>query len=238
MNGKICHQYRRRIEKEVEEVDKISEIKENLVPLKQTKVVRVPVKFVSPFILEYEYLGTMPGWSEFAFAQYFKNLVGGVLLFGHTTGSDKAFTKMFKNEKVLQLQRGVNFWWTPKNSASYFISKACRWLKDNTDYNIITATCDEEAGEVGTIYQALNWSYIGAPKHGHPVFLVDGKSIHPKTLYDRHGTSAVGKIKEIYGERVEIVKRTFKHRYAIRLNGKRIESLPYIKRKSRFEAIS
>lgn len=200
--------------------------------LKNSEVNQVSIKFATPYILTYEYLGKMPGWSEFAFGHFFDNICGGVVVLGHTTGSNIAFKKMFPNKKVIQLQRGVNLWWTPKNSASYFISKVVKWLKINTDYDIITATADEDAGEYGIIYQSLNWIYLGVKKHGHPVFIIDGKEVHPKTLYDRHGTSAVGKIKEIYGDRVIIKKRNFKHRYIYPIREKlNIRSLTYPKPK-------
>lgn len=200
--------------------------------LSKSIVKPISIERAKPIILKYEYLGTMPGWSEYAFGQYFNNYLGGVLVFGHTTGSDIAFSKMFPKSKVITLQRGVNLHWTPKNSASYFIARACRWLRENTDYHIVTATADEEAGEIGTIYQALNWIYVGRLTHGHPVFVIDGKEIHPKTLYDRHGTSSVSVIEFIYGDRLEVRERKFKHRYVHPLyKDFIIQGKPYPKRK-------
>jgi hypothetical protein len=186
---------------------------EIICPLKESTVVQITVKEAKPYILKYEWLGKMPGFSRFAFGHYFGSHVGGVLVLGDTGGSDLSFKKMLPDRKVIVLQRGINLWWTPKNSASYFITRVIRWLKENTDYSAITATADEEAGEIGTIYQSLGWNYLGIPKHGHPVFLIDGKEVHPKTLYDKHGTSSVDRIKIIYGNRVEIRPRMFKHRY-------------------------
>lgn len=174
----------------------------------------------------------MPGFSEFAFGHFFGYECGGVVVLGHTTGSNIAFTKKYPTDKVIQLQRGVNLWWTPKNSASFFITKVIKWLKQNTDYTLITATADEEAGEIGTIYQALNWKYLGAEKHGHPVFIIESKEVHPKTLYDRHGTSSVSIIKNIYGDNLVVKKRTFKHRYIYPINSEtEILGREYPKRK-------
>jgi len=211
-----CHQYKTR-----EKLRKESTVREGLYyedlvlrfPLKSTTVSSISIKDATPYILKYEYLGTMPGWSRYAFGHYWGSEIGGVVVLGDTTGSDVAFTRLFPGKKGIQLQRGVNFWWTPKNSASYFISRVCRWLRENTNYNFITATADSEAGEAGVIYKALNWDDMGIKKHGHPVFFIDGKKVHPKTLYDRHGTSGVGKIRVIYGDRVRIEERVFKRRF-------------------------
>ena len=220
-----CHQYLIRKKEEKEGV-----IPSVSLELAKSTIKEIPISVAKPIILRYEWLGKMPGFSCLAYGHYFEEELGGVVLLGHTTGSNNAFTKLFPNKKVIVLQRGVHLWWTPKNSASWFISKVCKILSKK-GYDIITATADEEAGEVGTIYQALNWKYLGSMKHGHPVFIIDGKETHPKTLYDKHGTSSVKKIQEIYGERVIIKKRIFKHRYVFSLKKEiKINSLPYIKR--------
>ncbi len=198
--------------------------------LTNSEIRKITIAEAAPIILQYEWLRKMPGFSRVAFGHYFLGILGGVLLFGHTTGSDIAFTKMFPGKKVIVLQRGVHLWWTPPNSASWLISRACKQLRID-GFDIVTATADEEAGEIGTIYQALNWSYLGTPKHGHPVFIIDGAEVHPKTLYDKHGTSSVFKIQQIYGNRVKILPRLFKRRYAFSLIPRfKIMSLSYPKR--------
>ena len=199
--------------------------------LRNSMVKEVTISFAKPYILKYEYLGKLSGFSRYAFGHFFNNNCGGVCILGDTSGSNLAFKKILPDKKIIVLQRGVNLWWTPKNSASFFISKVIKWLKKNTDFSAITATCDEEAKEIGTIYQSLGWKYLGSPKHGHPVFIIDGENIHPKTLYDKHGTSSVSKIKEIYGDRLKIKDRIFKHRYIKIFNGRdEITSLLYPKR--------
>lgn len=210
---------------------KIEIAPKNIGILKTSLVKEVSITFAKPYILKYEYLGKLSGFSRYAFGHFFNEHCGGVCILGDTGGSDKAFSKLLPDRKVIVLQRGVNLWWTPKNSASFFISKVIKWLIKNTDFSAITATCDEEANEIGTIYQSLGWKYLGSPKHGHPVFIVDGKNVHPKTLYDKHGTSGVKRIKEIYGNRVEIKDRVFKHRYIKIFKGEdNIEGLKYPKR--------
>jgi hypothetical protein len=221
-----CHQYNLRLKSSREETHTI------VTTLEGSTVVPISAKEATPMILKYEYLGKVAGWSKYCFGHYFNEELGGVLMFGTTTGASLSFSRLLPNLKVLQLQRGVNAWWTPKNSASFFITRACRWLKDNTDIDAVTATADIEAGEIGTIYQSLNWVYLGQPKNGHPVFVLDGKEVHPKTMYDRYGTCSVPRLKVMFGTRLVCNPRVFKHRYIhpIRKVPVTLQSKPYPKR--------
>jgi hypothetical protein len=192
-----------------------------------------PINFTTAasFVEKYEWLEVMPAVGLHALGHFFSGHLGGMCILGDT-GSPVAFTKMLPTAKVISLQRGIHLWWTPPNSASYFTARVCRWLKENTDYNVITATCDIEAGEIGTIYQALNWKYTGdVLEKGRPHFFVNGRLIHPKSLYNKHGTSSVEKIKAIYGDRLTLKERQIKYRYMHALyRSIKIKGLPYPKR--------
>jgi len=191
-------------------------------------------------ILKYEYLGKMTGGMKLAFGHFFGKHLGGALVFGES-GSPVAFSKMFPGLHILTLQRGVNLWWTPPNSASFFISRVCSLIKDmknswydpehKNSWDGITATADEEAGEIGTIYQALNWIYLGPVSADNRGFVLDGKSVHPKTMYDKCKTSSIPKLKEIYGDRLIVTSRSRKHRYVFLFKKRKsLKSLPYPKR--------
>jgi hypothetical protein len=41
------------------------------------------------------------------------------------------------------------------------ISRVLKWLSKNTKYEVVSATVDSNAGEIGTIYQSLGWLYTG-----------------------------------------------------------------------------
>ena len=116
---------------------------------------------------EFEWIKKMPHNVKHCFGIYFKtstkDVLGGILIFS-TDASENTGTwdgYGINTDELLLLSRGVSFWWTPKNTASYFISRACKWLKKNTKCKIITSNVDPAEGEVGTIYQALNWHYVG-----------------------------------------------------------------------------
>jgi hypothetical protein len=74
------------------------------------------------------------------------------------------FSKMLgeNTRKVERLiSRGASISFAPKNTASYTISRAIRWCVENTPFRLFCAYSDPEAGELGTIYQSLNFYYLG-----------------------------------------------------------------------------
>lgn len=161
----VAHQYLVREKKALEEKNSI-DFELSDVSLKKSKILLINKSTATKLIVEYEWLGTMPYIIKYCFGLYFDingiDVLGGVITFGDDYAENTGVWKKYGFEdKLLLLNRGVCLWWTPKNSASYFISRACKWLKENTKYRIITATVDPLAGEIGTIYQSLNWKYFG-----------------------------------------------------------------------------
>jgi hypothetical protein len=142
----------------------------------------------------------MPLFNKYYFGIYFnindEYRLGGVVIYSEEYSANKASTwdKYGFTNKIILLSRGVCLWWTPKNTASYFISKTTEWLKKNSNYKIITATVDPAAGEIGTIYQSLNWKYIGLMtgnygKNGKETkrfsVFINGKLKHSRTIRSR-----------------------------------------------------
>ena len=110
-------------------------------------------------------------------------------------------------------------------SMSSLMSKAIGILKSRREYDVIVTYADPLAGHDGMVYRAANWTQAGwSVKDGHPVFIIDGRSVSPRTLYSRIGTSSIQAVKEYYGDRVKIVKKDRKGRFVYPLTnkGKRI----------------
>lgn len=59
------------------------------------------------------------------------------------------------------ISRGACISWSPKNLGSALIMFAVRWMVKNTAFRYFTAYSDTEARELGTIYQACNFIYLG-----------------------------------------------------------------------------
>jgi hypothetical protein len=113
-------------------------------------------------ILKYEWLGTMGR----GVATYGLRGQGGVLLgaavFGWPSSvQSRDICGRENRTKAICLERGACVHYAPKNAASYLISHAVRQAAQDNGWRIFYAYADPEAGEVGTVYQAVNWLYIG-----------------------------------------------------------------------------
>ena len=112
-------------------------------------------------ILANEWLGNM-GTTEFTFGLFFGNYLGGAVCFGSTAGTNtkNSVCGAEHADKVLTLSRGACLHWAHRHSASFLINAACREMTKK-GYHIFVAYSDPAANEVGTVYQASNWSYCG-----------------------------------------------------------------------------
>lgn len=166
-NKNHCWQYEIRLQKEKEDrkfiknkfnIDiediKISDFEFNFIELKNEKNNAVE------FIKRYEWLGTITQYSTHYFGAYYKGVLGGVLIFS----MPNAFSKLLgDNTKDLErlISRGACASWTPKGLASCFLMWCIKWMVKNTQYRLFTAYSDPIAKELGTIYQACNFYYLG-----------------------------------------------------------------------------
>ena len=124
-----------------------------------------------------------------------------------------------KPEDVIELRRLCCIDATPKNTESRFIGYCLRWLRKNTEMKAVLSLADPNVGHQGIIYKATNFKEIGKTfKDGHPRILIDGMEKHARDLYDRHGTSSVEVLKEIYKDRIEFVLKKRKIVYLYELN--------------------
>jgi hypothetical protein len=112
------------------------------------------------FIERHEWLGNLSQYTTHWFATYHKGQLAGVVLMN----VPNSFSKMLgENTPQLErlLSRGACVSWSPKNLASRLITQSIEWMVHNTDYRLFTAYSDPNAGEIGTIYSACNFYYLG-----------------------------------------------------------------------------
>jgi hypothetical protein len=79
-------------------------------------------------------------------------------------------------KKTGYLMRGACAPYSPSNSASFLTRHTCRLAFQDFGWKVFFAYSDSEAGEMGTIYQACGWYYLGEglgrpPGTGHSDFL-------------------------------------------------------------------
>ena len=82
---------------------------------------------------------------------------------------------------VLELNRLCCIDDTPTNTESYFIGKTLRWLRRNTEIEVIISYADLEQGHTGVIYKATNFHYFGQTGKGQAL-MVDGKRYHARSM--------------------------------------------------------
>ena len=169
--------------------EKATEIKLSLfntvpetIELKNAVVKRINYITAQKIIIEYEWIGSMPlpKSCRFMYGIYFDGICGGCVVY--VEPSTRQFNELYPRQAV-QLNRGACVHWTPKNSASYLISRTIKDLKKE-GVKIIIAYCTQEAGEIGTIYQALGWDYVGNTTPSYTYYL-DGYWVSSRTLADK-----------------------------------------------------
>lgn len=121
------------------------------------------------FIKRHEWLGTLSQYTTHWFGAYYhdpnQGLVGKDILAGVCLMNlPNAFSKLLGEDtkKIERLiSRGACVSWSPKNLASSFLMWCCQWMVKHTAYRLFTAYSDPTAKELGTIYQACNFYYLG-----------------------------------------------------------------------------
>lgn len=200
---------------------------------------------------EYEWLGCMPAITWYCYGIYFDGHCGGVVVFSPEYIENLGrWDKYDYTGKIILLSRGVCLHWTPINTNSKLIMSAIKMLPEK--YKVVTATTDHLAGEVGTIYQACNFYYVGSMRDANPNipnskngdrdgWLIDGKLYGSRSLRMKYGDTKMETLLK-YHKEVKKVKQNSKHRYFL-FRGKKWECdyyrkqidhliLPYPKRKT------
>jgi len=149
-------------------VDRANDIEERIGGGGHEEYFSCPDPFARDLILTYEWLKTLPKISEFSGTfglydpSYSKREPIGVVMFGYGSGNRARLVCGEEyTDKAICLERGACVHWAPKNAASFLISQACSQMRDLCGWKIFYAYADPEAGEIGTVYQACNWLYIG-----------------------------------------------------------------------------
>ena len=135
---------------------RVSDFKFSYIP-KDNKEMCQRIKY---FILRHEWLGKMPHRPTHRFVATYKGHLAGVIVmatpntFSYLLGRDN-------RDKEKLISRGACISWSPKNLASSLLMFSVRWMVQSTPYRYFSAYSDPEAKELGTIYQACNFIYLG-----------------------------------------------------------------------------
>lgn len=162
-----CYQYQRRLDtldedKEIlgwtdEDIKNINldEFEFSFIATKEEK------KEATEFIKRYEWLGTVGSYPTHWFSARYKGILGGVIIMGMPNSFSKLLGEKTKDIERL-IARGASASWTPMNLGSKFLMWCIKWMTKNTQYRLFTCYSDLQAKENGSIYQALNFYFLGA----------------------------------------------------------------------------
>jgi uncharacterized C2H2 Zn-finger protein len=96
--------------------------------------------------------------------------------------------------QTVSLMRGCCVYFAPKNAPSFLTREAMRQASAAHGWNIFVAYADEDAGELGQIYHAVGWKYIGQGS-GRPKGNVhlnwrkpDGTEVSSQTVHKKNLT--------------------------------------------------
>lgn len=115
---------------------------------------------IKKFIERHEWLGKMPMSITHRFTARWKGVLVGVIVMATPNAFSNLLGVEYKNKEKL-IARGACISWSPINTASWLLMKSIKYMVKNTEFRIFTAYSDPEAKELGTIYQACNFYYLG-----------------------------------------------------------------------------
>lgn len=164
---------------------------EGVPPVPHLDVKRAIVRPVSrriaeQIILKYEWLGTMSAQTTRHYGIFYGPYCGGVCCVGTSaSGGINSHRELgISRNQLGVLARGACVHWAPPGSNSKLVAWTCRLLARETPLKLLLAYSDTDAGEIGTIYQACNWVYIGQGKSTTQFVAPNGRVYDQKIVWD------------------------------------------------------
>lgn len=181
----VCHQF------EIKKTTLESSLRENgfseipAIDLKDTVFVACGVDDeIRCFIEKYEWLGKMSLYPTHGFKLYWHDILMCAVVMDMPTAFSKNLGEDTKKLERL-ISRGSSISFAPKNTASYTIARAVDWMVKNTQYRLFVGYSDPSAGELGTIYQALNFYYLGQEFGATKQYLYNGRWVSDRSFRSR-----------------------------------------------------
>ena len=198
------------------------------IDIKKAEVKPIDVRTATILIKRYEWLQCMPAMVKYCFGIYFEGNLGGAVVYSTEYIENLGhWDKYDYTGKIILLSRGACVHWSHPHSASKLITTSMKMLPNK--YKIVTATVDELAGEIGTIYQACNFTYIGSMRENNPKVNdrdndrfgveIKGKLYGARSIRQKLGTQKKEEILKIFPDAKFIAQKS-KRRYFYFLGNK------------------
>lgn len=179
---------------------------------------RIPFREAAKFYSLYEHLGN-PGLGVYHWAAFYDGKIVAAVSFG-TAGFSSSRSMLGKiasahGLRIFQLTRGGTLPSAPRGVPSWTVSQGLRAIRKLKGECLIAAYSDPTVGEIGTIYQACNFFYLGMtnPKN-QSVYVIHGKKMSAWVVRRTYGTRCLQALREI-DPRVKKIPLKPKYRYVI-----------------------
>ena len=134
---------------------------------------------IAKFIERHEWLGKPAIWTTHRFIVTLNvpgkpKMLSGVIMMATPNAFSNLLGKENRDKEKL-LARGACISFGPKNLGSHLIMKSVKWMVQNTEFRYFTAYSDPDAREIGTLYQAASWIYLGQSSGTKYQYFVPGK---------------------------------------------------------------
>lgn len=144
----------------------------------------------------------------------------GVIMYG-TPSSAPLRQGIAGPEEALNVVELTRLWVddsAPRNGESFLIGRSVK----QAGKEIVVSFADTAENHCGIVYQATNWLYTGLSAK-RTSWTIEGEPKHGQSWADKYSAK---EIREIYGDRFQLVERSRKHRYIfINAKGKRKQEL-------------
>ncbi len=160
----ICHQKLVKEKTRQEDLEKYGpEIFDT--PIRDYVFDMVPIKGnkeVKNFVIRYEWLGNLGIAPKWVFtARTPSGVLACVVCFNEPNSYSKILGDDTRRMEAL-IQRGASASFAHPHLGSRLIRWACRWMVKNTNKRIFYGYSDPLGGEIGTVYQACGFDYLGS----------------------------------------------------------------------------
>lgn len=162
----------------------MNEVKNNVYVVKE-----IDAKPAREIVKKYHYSGKVVSNSDIHLGVFRDSILVGCLQFGSSMNKKKTPKKIVEGsdgEDMRELNRMVMADSEPRNSESMAISLCFKWLKRfRKDIKWLLSFSDGKEENVGYIYQATNWNYIGYLL-SDSFYELDKNIVHNVTVWHRY----------------------------------------------------
>lgn len=194
-----CYQYQKRLDTLQEDMNKYGWSKDDVDSIFLDDFEFSPIatkeekQEATEFIKRYEWLGTIGSFPTHWFTARYKGILGGVIIMGMPNSFSKLLGEDTKSIERL-IARGASASWCPFNLGSKFLMWCIKWMVDNTQYRLFTSYSDPQAHELGSIYQGLNFFYLGQGSGAsircvnpyNPNVMISDRAFRARSMYKRY----------------------------------------------------